>query len=245
MPTKPARASQDVRFEKGKLLLELPNSRWFPAEVIERLNIVQQCLKTESGIRALAAELDRCGFVPRRVTYDEPPGVGNAQEKWMASRYWHALLNAVWPEDLAAALWQPGRTYTRDDTDLLIRFLEANPFFFRSGYAKQRAISRLGHCPIMDSDRRRLEAIVRRTVMSGWGANLTDWRKLVKFCDADALRQIVRVGLVAPEQGVAKKAILLGLTAMNQGKLVRDLVSRNPKPPDWSGGRRLVEGWLE
>ncbi|MBX7131433.1 MAG: hypothetical protein K1X67_02030 [Fimbriimonadaceae bacterium] len=54
---------------------------------------------------------------------------------------WHQQYAALWPPDLVAALWSP--TSAPHEPDLLIQFLVEDPYFFRSGYAKEIAAKRL------------------------------------------------------------------------------------------------------
>lgn len=71
------------------------------------------------------------------------------------------LIEVVWPEQTAGALWDRDRALTGDDADALITFLEQSPFFFRSGYAKPIAIKRLRKCPLNGNQRRRLFLVLK------------------------------------------------------------------------------------
>ena len=68
----------------------------------------------------------------------------------------------AWPEGFFNALEPPYGD--RANLDLLLRFLEEDPFFFRTGYAKQRALRLLSRWRLTRSDRRRVAKIVLAAV---------------------------------------------------------------------------------
>jgi hypothetical protein len=52
-----------------------------------------------------------------------------------------------------------------DAVEIAIRFLEADPWFFRSGYIKEEIIRRLKHAPLTTAQRASLRAVVIRSVV--------------------------------------------------------------------------------
>lgn len=78
----------------------------------------------------------------------------NEEQKREFAADWHRQWVALWPPDLVAALWQP--TGASHEADVLIQFLDEDPYFFRSGYAKEIAAKRLKR---MDLNARQRKAI--------------------------------------------------------------------------------------
>jgi hypothetical protein len=69
---------------------------------------------------------------------------------------------AAWPDALWEALRPPHDDPSKLDTAL--RFLEEDPFFFRSGYTKVYVLRRLPRWPLTSDARRRIADIVLRAV---------------------------------------------------------------------------------
>ena len=144
----------------------------------------------------------------------------------------------MWPEPLVQSIWDKAHVLTAEDADYLISFLEIDPFFFRSGYVKQKAITRLRKCPLSARDRKRIAAIIERAVLAGKERNLTDWLRLTTLCEPDHLEPVVRMGMASADGVVVRKAILLGLTLMNMGREAGEL-KRNNYP--WGTAHRIVQ----
>ena len=81
----------------------------------------------------------------------------------LAAVHWfHEALRAVWPPELGDALQPPFDDPTH--LDFVLRFLEESPFFFRSGYVKQRALSLLPRWRLDTDAQARLARIVLASV---------------------------------------------------------------------------------
>jgi len=144
-------------------------------------------------------------------------------EFWIHRKFYWELYGALWPEPLAKALWEKDRVLGPEDADALIRFLEIDPFFFRTGYEKPRAIQRLGRMELTPLQRARLMAVLEAIVWSGWERNVKGWRRLARVCDRQACVDLVTQACQADRRDVVKRATMLGLTLLQDTKRLGDV----------------------
>lgn len=69
-----------------------------------------------------------------------------------------------------------------------IRFMEADPWFFRSGFIKEEIVRRLKQAPLTDKQRRRLSGIVTRSLLSGTRRSARHVARLAPLADNESLR---------------------------------------------------------
>lgn len=100
-------------------------------------------------------------------------------EAWeRACREWHnsrILSFYLWTQE-AHERMRRGEREVIEDTLL---FLEVDPWFFRSGYLKERVLRHLKGAPLNDSDRARLRQVIRgwfRVATAGNCATTAAWR---------------------------------------------------------------------
>ena len=118
--------------------------------------------------------------------------------------FWVAL-EAIWPPPLAVALWKP--TGNRTEAELLIQFLEEDPFFFRSGYAKQVAIQRLKKFELTASQRDRVTQVCLDKVDGEFRREFRDYIRLAfQFVPPDVLLPQLVARLESPDPGVRIRA---------------------------------------
>lgn len=102
---------------------------------------------------------------------------------------WRQQYNALWPLDLVAALWSP--TGAPHEADLLIQFLVEDPYFFRSGYAKEIAAKRLLR---MDLSSKQLKAIAGLCIGRLDGVTRREYRSICRLArlpnDGDFIKQL-------------------------------------------------------
>jgi hypothetical protein len=168
----------------------------------------------------MASELAAEGYVQIITDRESSAYQRLGPEHALVLRYARALLSSVWPMELRRALLDRDHIPDAVDADALIRFLEIDPFFFRSGYMKRVAIQRLKKCPISEHGRRRILHIVRRIVLAGWKNQVSDWRLLAKYCDREDLVELVREGLESPDLGVRWRTTELGLVVLGETELL-------------------------
>lgn len=191
--------------KRGRNLLNFLNSKeWFAPDQIALLEEIRRHLSDKAYIAQLATDLRSSGYSSTLPVHGDV-----ADDKGIVLSFWYALDSATWPDDLSRAIWDKDIILGEKEADLLIRFLEINPFFFRSGYAKPRAIKRLRKCSL-NPDLRRVAGVIQAVVESGFSRNLGGWLGLADLVDPAQLQRIVQVGLTR-EEPIRKRAIMLGL----------------------------------
>lgn len=198
-----------------------PDEEWFSNALIQEEVAVRRALDGKEVLSVIANDLRAQGFRPR---VDKPGYMSDDQ--FFVVCYWHELLATMWPEELAHSLWDKDRELSDDDADNIIRFLEVNPFFFRSGYVKPRAIKRLKRCPLTKENRVRIAGILGNLVEAGWGVNMGGWMNLIFLADQDAAWEVVRKGVDSPLYGSRQRAVLIAIGLKGY-----------PNPQDFGPGR--------
>ncbi len=111
-----------------------------------------------SGIRERAGELVRLQEELER-TYAARDGSGKADQAWaLAAERFREATRAFYAP--FTGLGRAIRAGERDSVDSAVRFLEADPWCFRSGYVKAELMSALANAPLGDDDKRRLRGVV-------------------------------------------------------------------------------------
>ena len=133
---------------------------------------------------------------------DEP----NPYEHWdraMAASYVYceAAFPGFWDAELSAE----------------IMFLEADPYFFRSGYRKEKILRRLKKAVLSDDEKERLRRVVLvQVASSSWRREFSEYARLAIVLDSPALRQELAT------IGNAKAHHVLALLAQAQHQLGTD-----------------------
>jgi len=99
----------------------------------------------------------------------------------------HRSVDAAYPP----GFWDHIEALRTGDTtraDTFIGFLEADPMFFRSGYAKSQVIRYLKRLPLLDSQKARLRSVVVNLVQTRWGREIGDYARLALRIDSEQLR---------------------------------------------------------
>jgi hypothetical protein len=176
---------------------------WFPAEAIERLGEVQRSLRSPQELARVASELRDERLLPLGEQPDDRQTVLN---------YYRLLLERLWPVDLRHALARPREEVTQQDQDLYLRFLEADPYFFRSGYFKERALKRLGAIPLSDRLAARAERLLERE-LNKTNHQLPRWKKLARLVPARRVLALIESARASEDPNIRNNAIDLGLYA--------------------------------
>lgn len=112
----------------------------------------------QSGIRERAGELV-CLREELERTYAARDGTEKADQAWAlaARRLGEAIRDFYTP---FTGLGRAIRAGERDAIDSAVRFLEADPWCFRSGYVKAELMGALANAPLRDDENRRLQGVV-------------------------------------------------------------------------------------
>ncbi|MTD93504.1 hypothetical protein GIW81_04045 [Hyphomicrobium sp. xq] len=143
-----------------------------------------------------------------------------------------ALLQDFWTKTAAAlpstdAAFMPGLAngHVRF-VETGIAFLEADPWFFRSGYEKQKIIRHLKRAPLTQAQRQRLARVVLAAI-DGHAAGVPENRDRVEFrhfgrlaCAiwSDFLDEEVARRMQSPDPGIRRRATWVAEAAISAGK---------------------------
>ena len=87
-----------------------------------------------------------------------------------------------------------------------IAFLEADPWFHRSGYIKEKLLSRLKHVPLSQHDVRRLSRLVIRSVDGGGRREFHAYARLAGALQAQVVAETMRERQASRDPEVARRA---------------------------------------
>ena len=143
-----------------------------------------------------------------------------------------ALLQDFWTKTAAAlpssdGAFRPGlaKGHSRF-VETAIVFLEADPWFFRSGYEKEKIIQHLKRAPLTEAQRMRLAGVVLAAI-DGHAAGVPAGRDRVEFrhfgrlaCGvwSDFLDEEVATRMQSRDKGVRRRATWIAEAAISAGK---------------------------
>jgi len=139
-----------------------------------------------------------------------------------AYRLWFAALNVAYPK----GFWDNVQKLRAGDAagrESVIQFLEADPFFFGTGYARAHLTRCIKPPMLTPSDARRLQAVVLAKVEKCVGQDFATFRRFAKKVDDAFLREQLTQRLGSSDPDVSRRArwVLEALAQkdrMEQGK---------------------------
>jgi hypothetical protein len=90
--------------------------------------------------------------------------------------------------------------------EMAVRFLEADPWFFRSGYIKEELLDRLRQVALTDDQQERLRSVILEQIESGGGREFRRYCHLARLLDAPAFREVVLKLAGSQDSRVARRA---------------------------------------
>ena len=117
----------------------------------------------------------------------------------------HEALEAAYPP----SFWDDYQCLTRGEAngaESAIRFLEADPYFFRSGYVKEKLIRHIKRPMLSPTFVTRLQAVVVAVVEKRDGREFRDYCRLACKVDAPALRERLTRRLAHDDPNVRRRA---------------------------------------
>ena len=118
---------------------------------------------------------------------------------------WRTALDRAYPP----GFWDAYDALGRGDpsgADSAIEFLEADPWFFRSGYVKATLIQRLTRLDLSPLHASRLRTVILAAVDGRDRRELRSYRRLARKVDAPDLREALQSRLAADDPGVRRRA---------------------------------------
>jgi len=160
-----------------------------------------------------------------RVAFSQRDSDARALASWrQAAAQFHAACELMYPQ----AFWEDVRRLTDGDVGAIepaLIFLEADPWCFRSGYAKETLVRLLRRHRLVSLQRERLEAVLLRVVEAGDRREFTLYCKLAAVNATATLRDELKRRLFSDERGVSRRALLM-LTALPRPRLTPSQVTR-------------------
>jgi hypothetical protein len=126
-----------------------------------------------------------------------------------------------WVEETARGIAE-GET---DAIEAALEFLDRDPYFFRSGYARERIARRLAHAELTPAHKRRARAVVISTVDGQRHCPLPGVGKLAGAVADNSLRRELRSRLHHRDVGVARRALRIVVYVRHPGLSAADLSS--------------------
>jgi len=123
-------------------------------------------------------------------------------ERRTAQSRFHWALKAIWYPGLCEAVWLG----SPEGTELRIRFLEQDPWFFRSGYAKQRAIKTLKREDLSDKQLARLRKVCLAAVDGHDRTEFRDYCRLAQRVQDQDLVEALKTRRHSPDEGIRRRA---------------------------------------
>lgn len=90
--------------------------------------------------------------------------------------------------------------------EMAVRFLETNPWFFRSGYIKEELLRLLGQVELSNDQQARLRSVILARIDSGAGREFRRYARLARRLDEPAFRGTVLKRLESEDASVVRRA---------------------------------------
>lgn len=170
-----------------------------------------------------ASEYRRLGDIARRAHETVNSAFSSGVRDRDPARY-DALLRAFHAATEAALpSGQPGflralATGSLGHIEAAIAFLEADPWFFRSGYEKQALIRHLKRARLDDDQKRRLAAVVVAAIDGRDRREFRHYGRLACAVWSDALDDAIAERMQSADPGIRRRAYWVGYTAIHAGK---------------------------
>jgi len=90
--------------------------------------------------------------------------------------------------------------------EMAIRFLEADPWFHRSGYIKQEFVQRLKHAALSSEQMDRLRAVIERSLSNGTGRVASHLARLAPAVRSDSFIRSINLHSFSKDREVRRRA---------------------------------------
>jgi hypothetical protein len=136
-------------------------------------------------------------------------------------RYYDTRSVDAWVLDLCSRL---GRG-DAGSVDAALEFLERDPYFFRSGYARERVARGLARAELTPRQKIRARAVVLSTVDGERHCPLLGVAKLASAAADNSLRRELRARLHDPDTAVARRALRVIVNVRKPGLTAKDVTA--------------------
>lgn len=190
-PKKPIRLNRKYRKPKTQRATDFPD--WLPAPDADFI------------AWGNAAERARGEFDALWRKYKPQSDENIARALGVARNVWHYALDRAYPVGLWNGLGDllAGKS---ENLEPYIAFLEADLYFFRSGYMKEEVIKGLKRTPLTESQRSRLQAAVLAVIEKGFRREFRDYCQLARRIQTAKWLQEIEARLSSKDTGIALRA---------------------------------------
>ncbi len=101
------------------------------------------------------------------------------------------------------------KTGDQEAVEMAIRFLEANPWFFRSGYIKEELLRRLCHADLANTQKDRLRVVISARIDHGAGREFRRYGQLARTLYTQPFHEAVHQRSESADGQVASRAGLV------------------------------------
>jgi hypothetical protein len=90
--------------------------------------------------------------------------------------------------------------------EMAVRYLESNPWYFRSGYIKEELLQRLKRVALTENQRERLRVVIIERINKGSGREFRRYCRLAKDLMNSALKAKVKQAMTSNDVNVSRRA---------------------------------------
>ena len=90
--------------------------------------------------------------------------------------------------------------------EMAVRYLEADPWFFRSGYIKEELLKGLKRVALTEDQRERLRAVILERINKGSGREFRRYCRLAKTLMTTAFSKQVREAMMSTDADISRRA---------------------------------------
>ena len=128
-------------------------------------------------------------------------------QKWaLACERFHSSFDGLaFPGGLAKEL-DLLRAGDEQAIEMAVRFLEADPFFFRSGYIKAELLRAMRRVQLSDNQKERLRSVIVERIRSGGRREFREYCRLARSLVNSEFRQMVKKEMASTDHSVSRRA---------------------------------------
>lgn len=90
--------------------------------------------------------------------------------------------------------------------EMAVRYLEADPWFFRSGYIKEELLKGIKRVTLTEDQCERLRAVILERINKGSGREFRRYCRLAKTLMTTAFSRQVREAMMSPDANISRRA---------------------------------------
>ena len=140
-----------------------------------------------------------------------------------ATSHWDRILVARELEAYTSALGERLAAHDHDAIDAALAYLDADLYYFRSGYAKQKLLRRLAHQPFDAAQRARVRVLVLQIVDGERHGPMRELKRVARTVADNPMRRALRRRLHSTEEAQASRALQVLLQVKRPGFTTDDI----------------------